>query len=148
MKRWTSHGDSVGTGDRRLYRLYAKMIARCHNPNQKGYDRYGGSNILVCDGWRFNYKRFRNWAYSHGYKDGLSIDRIDTYRGYFPQNCRWVEVREQSRNRKDNVNFDGECAVDASIRLGGTKHLVSCRLDLGWSKEKAFTTPARPKIKR
>lgn len=139
------HGDSVASGDRRLYRLYHKMLDRCYNPKQNGYSRYGGKGITVCQEWLDDYVNFRSWAYRNKYYSNLSLDRIDSSTGYCPENCRWVEVREQSRNRIDSVKFNGECATDASFRLGGTKNLVNNRLRLGWDKKKAFTVNARLK---
>lgn len=140
------HGDSVPSGDRRLYRLYHKMIARCTNPNQSGYHRYGGKGISINQEWLDSWVSFRDWAYLNGYNSTLSLDRIDSNKHYEPGNCRWVEVSEQSRNRIDSIKYQGECARDASFRLGGSKNLVCSRLDLGWGIEKAFKTKARKKI--
>jgi hypothetical protein len=146
MKTWNKHGDSVETGDRRLYRLYSKIKARSFNPNQAGYHLYGGRGVVMCDGWKNNYKRFRKWAYSNGYKDGLSIDRIDNDKGYFPQNCRWITPSDQHLNRRNTIKHGGVCAKHASERLGGSKNLVSNRLKLGWNKEDAFSTASRGRI--
>lgn len=149
MSGRTYHGDSVTTGDRRLYRLYRKIKARCYDKKQAKYHLYGGAGVKMCDEWFYHYLLFKRWSYENGYASDLTIDRIDSKIGYEPKNCRWVSQAEQMRNTCRNVKYKGECALDASIRLGGTKHLVSNRMSmLGWSKEKAFTTKARIKIKK
>ena len=139
MKERIYHGDSVESGDRRLYRLYRKILARCYDPKQSGYYNYGGKNIKLHLKWKTNYLACRDWSYNNGYSRDLSIDRIDNLKDYSPQNCRWVTQKEQMRNTSRNVKHKGECALDASKRLGGTKHLVYNRIALGWSYEKAFT---------
>lgn len=37
------------------------------------------------------------WALTHGYDDSLTIDRIDSKKGYEPENCEWVTKSENSR---------------------------------------------------
>lgn len=86
-----------GRGDT-LYNSYRAMKERCYNPNYHHYERYGGRGITVCDEWRTNYTSFRNWAYSNGYQEGLSIDRINNDGNYCPENCRWTTQKEQVRN--------------------------------------------------
>ena len=39
----------------------------------------------------------------NGYKNGLSIERIDVSKGYFPSNCKWIPKNEQGFNRSDSV---------------------------------------------
>ena len=83
----------------KLYRVYWAMRERCYNTKGKHYNRYGERGIRVCDEWLKDYSVFYNWAISNGYKDGLSIDRIDNNGNYEPSNCRWVTMAEQQRNK-------------------------------------------------
>lgn len=92
-----------GCGDN-LYNSYRAMKDRCYNPNYHHYERYGGRGIIVCDEWKNNYAAFRNWAYANGYKEGLSIDRIDNDGIYCPENCRWVTQKEQVRNSTKSLH--------------------------------------------
>jgi len=45
-----------------------------------------------------------NWALANGYKEGLTIERIDKDKNYCPQNCEWVTRSENSRRR--NLQYD------------------------------------------
>ncbi len=92
----TTHGE-CGT---RLYRIWQAMKNRCSNPNSPDYKRYyGGKGVTICDNWKYNYWTFRNWAVLHGYKENLSIDRIDPNGKYEPSNCRWATAKEQRHNQ-------------------------------------------------
>ena len=35
----------------------------------------------------------------NGYSDELTIDRIDGYKNYCPENCRWITPEENSRDK-------------------------------------------------
>lgn len=60
------------------------------------YKNYGGRGISVCEEWQ-SYQGFYNWAMTHGYADGLTIDRIDVDGNYEPSNCQWITMSENSR---------------------------------------------------
>lgn len=93
----------------RLYNIWSLMHSRCENQNLGYYKRYGGRGISVCDEWK-QFKAFEEWALNNGYKDGLSIDRIDVNGNYEPRNCKWSTNLEQSRNKRNSlyITIDGE----------------------------------------
>ena len=105
-----------------LYIVWSGMNQRCTNPNAKNYERYGGRGIDVCDDWRNDYQAFHNWAISSGYEPGLTLDRQNNNRGYYPDNCRWATRIEQQNNTRRNhlVTYDDETLSLAqwSRRLG------------------------------
>lgn len=87
----------------RIYSIWENMKQRCYNPNCKQYNDYGGRGIKICGEWQ-EAREFADWAFSHGYSDVLTIDRIDNDGIYCPNNCRWVSRVEQQRNTRLQKN--------------------------------------------
>lgn len=83
----------------RVYELWRQMVRRCHNESAINYERYGEKGIYVTDEWKNDFETFLDWALKNGYKDDLSIDRIDPSKPYEPYNCRWVDNYVQTQNR-------------------------------------------------
>lgn len=92
-------------GKDRLSIIWRNMIGRCYDMNHNSYKRYGANGITVCDAWKNDFKIFKSWALKHGYKDSLTLDRIDNSKGYEPVNCRWASYKQQANNRKTNVTI-------------------------------------------
>ena len=90
----TTHGHS----GERLYSIWRGIIDRCTNTTCKTYQHYGARGITVETTWKDSYIIFKEWALSNGYASNLTIDRIDTTKGYYPNNCRWATKTLQSRN--------------------------------------------------
>lgn len=84
-----------------LYKLWSSMHARCSDPDGEKYSIYGGRGIQVCAEWR-TFEPFEAWALSHGHRQGLQIDRIDTNGNYEPDNCRFVTCLVNNNNRRNN----------------------------------------------
>lgn len=136
----------------RLYSIWQTMKKRCNNPNFYLYNRYGGRGIKVCDEWEHDFPSFRNWALSHGYQDGLTIDRIDNDGSYSPDNCRWATRSEQASNTSRNIiiSYNGDTGTVAAIcdKYGINRRLVYDRITkLGWDGEKAVSTQKRKSVK-
>ena len=81
------------------------MKRRCYSKDEKCYPNYGGRGITICDEWlgEKGFEHFYEWAMANGYRDDLSIDRIDNDGPYAPWNCRWATTKEQGSNRRTNV---------------------------------------------
>lgn len=115
----------------RIYNSYNGMMGRCYNKNNVRYDRYGGRGIKVCDEWRNNPDAFIDWALASGYKDGLTIERIDVNGDYCPSNCCWIPQAEQAKTRATNcyVEYCGDvlCLAEACRRSGVSYEAVLSR---------------------
>lgn len=88
-------GKSIGVSQN-LYHIWTGIHKRCYGVNQPSYKYYGGKGIIVCAEWS-DFVVFRKWALKAGYKDGLSIDRLDPELNYSPENCQIVTRSENSR---------------------------------------------------
>lgn len=84
---------------KRLYRIWINMKSRCRYENGLSAKYYYDKNILVCDKWFNSYINFKKWALNNGYKDNLTIERLDNNDGYNPNNCIWIERKYQNRNK-------------------------------------------------
>ena len=129
----------------RLYDQWHGMVRRCHDPRRKDYPKYGGRGIKVCDEWRESYDAFEAWAFSHGYKEGLTLDRICNHRGYEPGNCRWISSRQQNYNRKTNryITIGGRTRTleQWAAERGLGPDVILHRIERGWSEEEAILIP-------
>lgn len=138
--KFTKHGKTKT----RLYRIWFNMRCRCHKKDFVDYPRYGGRGIAVCDEWLNSFPPFYEWAMANGYREDLTLDRIDNDGNYEPSNCRWVDTKVQNNNTRRNhyITYNGETLTLAqwSERCGINKNTLQARIcKYGWSVERALT---------
>lgn len=130
----TKHGES----NSRLWRIWAGMLSRCESPSNKN-NIYQKNGIKVCADWH-SYEQFRDWANSNGYADNLTIDRIDSNKGYYPENCRWANWGLQGENKKSSklftVNGETHCLSYWARSIGLKKDAIASAVR-GKSSEEA-----------
>lgn len=128
-----------------IYYVWNTMKARCYNPKNKSYKDYGGRGIKVCEEWKNNFKDFYSWAISKNYSKGLTIDRINVNGDYCPENCKLSTQKEQGNNKRNNhyLEFNNQShTISEWADITGLKRdTLKRRIYLGWSVERALTTP-------
>lgn len=139
-----------GMTDTRLYYVWCGIKNRCYCESTPEYASYGARGIKMCDEWKSNLLKFREWALSNGYDESAprgacTIDRIDVNGDYEPSNCRVVSQREQMQNTRKNhfITYNGETLTLAewSRRTGIPSGKIRTRITrLGWTPERALTT--------
>lgn len=87
-----------GLSDHPLYKIFKGMKSRCYNKNRASFKTYGANGITVCDEWIDDFKSFYDFCLANGWRKGLAVDRINTLKGYCPENVRFVTQKENNRN--------------------------------------------------
>ena len=96
-KCYGKYGDTL-ENRKHLKIVWKGMKQRCYNPNNAKYYRYGAGGIKICDRW-LDFENFFN-DNKDSYKLGLSIDRIDVNKGYYPENVQWIPFGENTAKEK------------------------------------------------
>lgn len=133
----------------KLHAIWAQMRYRCNNQNAKNYHNYGGRGITVCDEWN-DYTMFKKWAISNGYNENVergrcTIDRIDVNRNYCPENCRFIDIETQERNKRNNryvtINNKTQSVAEWCEELDRNYNTVFTRIKRNWNETEAILTP-------
>lgn len=128
--------------DTRLYNVWKSMKGRCYTKTNSAYHLYGARGITVCEEWRNDFSAFYEWSIANGYKEvedhsKYTLDRIDVNGNYEPSNCRWVDMKTQCNNRRNNARYmyDGSLLTlrDISKRAGIDYKILKSRIDRGES---------------
>lgn len=139
----------------RLYKVWSEMKRRCNNKNDNVYKYYGGRGIKYCPEWE-KFEIFEKWALANGYKElhrGLcTLDRIDHEGDYRPENCRWISINAQQRNKRNSfmICIDGKTmtASEWSEVSGVSSGTIVARIKkYGYTEKEAVFTPPRFPVK-
>lgn len=133
--------------NRRIYECWWNMKNRCNSSSRRDSPYYHDKGISYCDAWE-DYEVFQNWALENGYADNLTLDRIDVNLSYSPENCRWITLTEQQRNKSNNNNYEYKGAIKTlsewAREFGIPRETLRSRIDkLGYSFEEAIAKPYR-----
>lgn len=138
----TKHGQS----QTKLYHVYYAMLDRCFNVDSKAYEHYGNRGISMCENWKSSFEHFYEWAVNNGYREGLTLDRINNNDDYKPSNCQWITQAEQSLNKRTTLyaTINGETkTLKEWSDISGVKYktLRARYVDYGWTGEKLLSKP-------
>jgi hypothetical protein len=112
------------------YNTWEHMLARCRNPNNKRWKRYGGRGITVCERWL----TFENFLADMGEKPpGLTIERKDNDGNYEPGNCKWATTTDQNRN-SSRAKLTMESAREIRALVGNGMRRSAAALQFGVAK--------------
>lgn len=145
----------------RLYHTWENMKARCYNPKHPEYKNYGDRGIKVCDEWKQDFLKFREWALNNGWNEEhskleISLDRIDVNGNYEPSNCRWstydIQVNNQRRSRRWEYQGVKYTLLEISEKFGINhmalrSRLYTQRLDVKTAIEKPLKIRRNGKCK-
>ena len=124
------------------YVSWSAMKSRCNNPHHKHYNRYGGRGIEVCNRWLVS---FENFLSDMGPRpDGhFSIERKDVDKGYSPDNCMWIHMMYQHRNKSNTrlIEYNGlKATISEHAKLNDlSPETVRGRLNRGWTVDAALS---------
>lgn len=143
-KNHTTHSLS----NTRIYNIWSKIKSRCYRPKDNKFYIYGGRGIKVCNEWKNDFKAFYDWAMNNGYKNDLTIDRINVNGNYEPDNCRWVDLFVQANNKRNNriISFNNKklTLAEWAKELNLPYSVLECRINKHkWSIEDALTIPKK-----
>lgn len=127
-----------GLSRTRIGKIWYAMKRRCYEEKSNSYMRYGGKGITICPEWendKNGLQNFYEWSMKNGYKDGLTIDRINSNGNYEPSNCRWASRRTQANNRENTtyVEYKGRkvSICDLARELGMKESTLQTRYQRG-----------------
>jgi hypothetical protein len=139
------HGHACGLNTTREYHTWQAMKDRCLNPNNSGFQGYGGRGIIVCERWRQSFENFLSDMGSCPV--GLTLERKNNNGNYEPGNCKWATRKEQSSNTRWNrqITFNGQTKTLSqwSRLLGISCEGLYLRLKRGWTVERALCSKPR-----
>ena len=98
-KAMTEHGGTYTI----LYSKWSGIKRRLYNNNDSHYNNYGAIGLDMFKDWKEDFNSFKKWALENGYNDKLTIERIDVNKGYYPNNCKWIPMKEQAHNKRNTV---------------------------------------------
>lgn len=119
---------------------------RCLCEHDARYHEYGGRGIRMCAEWQESFDNFADWALANGFREDLTIERVDVNGDYCPENCCWIPRKEQAFNKRDTIwiNYHGrkvqlkKLCDEKGLHYDAIHNRIVAK---GWDHEKAIDTP-------
>lgn len=135
----------------KFYRTYNNIKTRCYNKKNPKYKSYGARGIIICDEWLQSREAFIKWCDETCKDITLTIERIDVNGNYEPNNCKWVTMEQQAKNKQNSikVNYYGTeyCLRELCRKLGYNNNeykRIHARIAYeNWDVYKAIETPIK-----
>lgn len=126
-----------------IYKKWMAMKRRCLNKNEKCYPRYGGRGITISKNWLDFIGFYKDMGAS--FVEGMSLERIDNNGNYCKENCKWIPLAEQARNKRSVTLYEyggRKMSIPEWAKITGIKEdtLFARLKKYGWSVERALTT--------
>jgi len=137
----------------RNHPAYKKWCDVKRRLKDKCFKHYAGKGIDIDPKWQ-DFEKF--WEdMGPTYFEGASLDRVDNDKGYCYSNCRWVEPKQQSRNKTTTLYLGDKKLIEIWEENVGSRvkdlsyaafiHRVNKQ---GLTVEEALSRPLRRKLKR
>lgn len=147
--KWYRHGDPLfkmplARGRTPTVQSWQAMKRRCVDPKNASYARYGGRGITYAPKW----DKYEGFVEDMGERPkDTTIDRINSDGNYTKDNCRWATLEVQANNMSGNhlITYGDETMTltQWGRRVGLLPKTLAERIRVGWSVEKALTTPSQ-----
>lgn len=151
LKRESPNHLIHGKTNTRIHKIWVQMKQRCENPKNTAYKWYGKRGVKVCESWH-KFENFYDDVIRLGYRDQLTMDRIDNNGDYGPNNIRFVNREAQANNRRNNIYLEYKnkriSVKDLAELLGLPYTTIIQRVYFGWSIDRIVNTPLRANKRR
>lgn len=142
--QWKREAWGLRHADLRALEVHDGALSQPEGDELRAY--YGAAGIVVCERWH-DFPAFRT-DMGECPDRSMTVDRLDNAKDYEPGNCRWATKAQQNRNRPSHrveltLNGETHSVTEWAAKRGMKVNVINQRLYLGWTAEKALTTPVQ-----